>query len=76
MGYSRPLAQDDLWELPGHRLTEPLTDQLETLYYERCQPSQRPRHLQEKLKDSTLAKPPPADPPPEAVEGMSLIPDS
>ncbi|KAH6879589.1 cadmium ion transporter [Coprinopsis sp. MPI-PUGE-AT-0042] len=68
VGYSRPLAQDDLWGLPNHRLTQPLTDQLETLYYQRCKPSERPRHLRERLASADPVDTPSGDASPEVAE--------
>ncbi|KAH6879600.1 cadmium ion transporter [Coprinopsis sp. MPI-PUGE-AT-0042] len=68
VGYSRPLAQDDLWGLPNHRLTQPLTDQLETLYYQRCKPSERPRHLREHLASTDPVDLPSEGTSPEVAE--------
>ncbi|KAF5360291.1 hypothetical protein D9758_009169 [Tetrapyrgos nigripes] len=50
VGYSRPLEKDDLWELPDDRQTAQLTDMLETNFFTRCPPEQRPWHLREKLR--------------------------
>ncbi|KAF5360296.1 hypothetical protein D9758_009166 [Tetrapyrgos nigripes] len=50
VGYSRPLEKDDLWELPDDRQTAQLADMLETNFFTRCPPEQRPWHLREKLR--------------------------
>ncbi|KAL0958935.1 hypothetical protein HGRIS_014251 [Hohenbuehelia grisea] len=42
VGFSRPLEQDDLWELPQSKQTAELTDRVERLFYARCPPEQRP----------------------------------
>ncbi|KIK63265.1 hypothetical protein GYMLUDRAFT_40975 [Collybiopsis luxurians FD-317 M1] len=50
VGFSRPLEKDDLWHLPPARLTANLTDKIETNFFSRCPPKQRPRHLHAKLR--------------------------
>ncbi|PPQ74022.1 hypothetical protein CVT26_006961 [Gymnopilus dilepis] len=45
VGYSRPLQEDDFWELPRARLTSTLSDKVEKNFYERCPPEKRPRYM-------------------------------
>lgn len=40
----------DLWQLPSARLTANVTDRIETNFFQRCPPDQRPRHLRQKLR--------------------------
>ncbi|KAJ7607370.1 multidrug resistance-associated ABC transporter [Roridomyces roridus] len=42
VGFSRPLEKEDLWELPPHRLTAQAAETLESNFYLRCPPDQRP----------------------------------
>ncbi|KAE9399630.1 multidrug resistance-associated ABC transporter [Gymnopus androsaceus JB14] len=50
VGFSRPLQKDDLWSLPSERLTANVSDKIETNFFQRCPPSERPRHLRAKLR--------------------------
>ncbi|KAF9061129.1 P-loop containing nucleoside triphosphate hydrolase protein [Rhodocollybia butyracea] len=45
IGFSRPLEQDDLWDLPRSRLTNQLADNLEALFYSECSDDKQPLHL-------------------------------
>lgn len=56
VGYSRPLEQDDLWNLPPDRLTTALTDQVEVAFYTRCPPEQRPLAFRDQPTDSESEK--------------------
>ncbi|KAG7091281.1 hypothetical protein E1B28_010329 [Marasmius oreades] len=56
VGFSRPLEQEDLWELPPDRLTTALTDQVEAAFYARCPPEQRPLAFRGKTLDSDSDK--------------------
>ncbi|KAF8884421.1 ATP-dependent bile acid permease [Gymnopilus junonius] len=49
VGFSRPLQEDDFWELPRARLTATLSDEVENNFYRRCPPEKRPRSM--KLSD-------------------------
>ncbi|KAJ7728028.1 multidrug resistance-associated ABC transporter [Mycena olivaceomarginata] len=51
VGFSRPLEKEDLWELPGSRLTSNTTDALEASYYPRCPPEVRPKAYREKSNE-------------------------
>ncbi|KAF8066642.1 multidrug resistance-associated ABC transporter [Lyophyllum atratum] len=51
VGFSRPLEEDDLWELPDHRLTGNITNDVEFKFYSRCPPDKRPRSLREKIPE-------------------------
>ncbi|KAG6916304.1 hypothetical protein DXG01_007461 [Tephrocybe rancida] len=42
VGFTRPLEEDDLWQLPNERLAESITNDFETEYYSRCPPNERP----------------------------------
>jgi len=44
----------DLWELPPNFLTASITDTIESNFYSRCDPQNRPRHLRD-LQDSSLS---------------------
>ncbi|PPQ67201.1 hypothetical protein CVT24_011272 [Panaeolus cyanescens] len=44
---SLPLQEDDFWELPPHRLTAGLTNQIEANFYERCPPEKRPPFMRD-----------------------------
>ncbi|KAJ3982865.1 multidrug resistance-associated ABC transporter [Lentinula detonsa] len=57
VGFSRPLEKDDLWQLPSTRLTANVTDRIETNFFQRCPPDQRPRHLRQKLRQPWEADP-------------------
>jgi hypothetical protein len=41
----------DLWELPPASLTASITEAVESNFYSRCDPHNRPHHLREKLLD-------------------------
>ncbi|KAF8882127.1 P-loop containing nucleoside triphosphate hydrolase protein [Infundibulicybe gibba] len=62
VGFSRPLEEDDLWELPRPRLTSSITDKVETNFYLRCPPESRPHFLQGKLDQVSAAKDKKKDP--------------
>ncbi|TFK19762.1 cadmium ion transporter [Coprinopsis marcescibilis] len=49
VGASRPLEKEDLWALGDSKLTGPLTEQVETNFFLRCEPAKRPRHLRDRL---------------------------
>ncbi|GLB40936.1 putative ABC transporter transmembrane region [Lyophyllum shimeji] len=51
VGFSRPLEENDLWELPDRRLTAHLTNDVELKFYSRCPPDKRPRSIQGKILD-------------------------
>ncbi|KAF9466027.1 multidrug resistance-associated ABC transporter [Collybia nuda] len=55
VGYSRPLQENDLWELPRDRQASATTDALEHNFYMRCAPTDLPQYLQSKLSKSDLA---------------------
>ncbi|KAH8823225.1 multidrug resistance-associated ABC transporter [Flagelloscypha sp. PMI_526] len=58
VGYSRPLLQDDLWDLPPDHLSAHQAQSLEHNFYARVPSTERPRHLNEipsyKKQDSSL----------------------
>ncbi|KAF9262693.1 multidrug resistance-associated ABC transporter [Marasmius fiardii PR-910] len=56
VGFSRPLEQDDLWDLPPDRRTTALTDQVEAAFYSRCSPEQRPLAFRDRATDSESEK--------------------
>ncbi|KZW02973.1 cadmium ion transporter [Exidia glandulosa HHB12029] len=45
VGWTRPLAEDDLWEMDRERQARTVADRVETLFYDRCPPFKRPQHL-------------------------------
>ncbi|KAJ7591654.1 multidrug resistance-associated ABC transporter [Mycena floridula] len=47
VGFSRPLQEDDLWQLPRDRQTDALTAKFEYQFYRRCPPEKRPRFIRE-----------------------------
>ncbi|KIY65429.1 multidrug resistance-associated ABC transporter [Cylindrobasidium torrendii FP15055 ss-10] len=49
VGYSRPLEVDDLWQLPDGYLVDTLATELETRFYARCPPEERPAFIQHKF---------------------------
>ncbi|KAF9044293.1 multidrug resistance-associated ABC transporter [Panaeolus papilionaceus] len=55
VGFSRPLEEDDFWELPPHRLTSVLTDRIETNFYERCAPEKRPAFMRDTIAGESAA---------------------
>ncbi|KAJ8076752.1 hypothetical protein PM082_001175 [Marasmius tenuissimus] len=52
VGYTRPLEQEDLWNLPSDRLTTVLTDRVESAFFDRCAPEKRPLAFRETSRDS------------------------
>lgn len=60
VGFSRPLQQDDLWELPRPQHTDQLTKEIERNFYLRCPPEQRPKEFRDpNLADTRDASPHP-----------------
>ncbi|KAG7095244.1 hypothetical protein E1B28_006018 [Marasmius oreades] len=53
VGFSRPLEKDDLWDLPSERLTHNVTNELETNFFSRCPPENRPSFLVKESEFST-----------------------
>ncbi|RDB25946.1 Multidrug resistance-associated protein 1 [Hypsizygus marmoreus] len=51
VGFSRPLEENDLWELPESKLTDKITDDVEFNFFSRCSPETRPWALREKFHD-------------------------
>ncbi|CAA7257506.1 unnamed protein product [Cyclocybe aegerita] len=47
VGYSRPLMSDDFWELPEHRHTAAITNEVEANFYARCPPEKRPLFMRD-----------------------------
>ncbi|KAJ3517101.1 hypothetical protein NLJ89_g715 [Agrocybe chaxingu] len=47
VGYSRPLMSDDFWELPEHRHTAAITNEVEANFYARCPPEKRPPFMRD-----------------------------
>ncbi|KAG5647496.1 hypothetical protein DXG03_009433 [Asterophora parasitica] len=47
VGFTRPLQENDLWQLPDDRLTAKITDDVERKYYARCPPEKRPKAFRE-----------------------------
>ncbi|EJU01830.1 hypothetical protein DACRYDRAFT_52395 [Dacryopinax primogenitus] len=45
VGYTRPIQEDDLWELDDARLAHTVADQVEQNFYARCPPGKRPIFL-------------------------------
>ncbi|KAG6856148.1 hypothetical protein H0H87_007053 [Tephrocybe sp. NHM501043] len=56
VGYTRPLEENDLWELPDKRLAENITNDLELAYYSRCPPEDRPKSFRDTKVDSDASK--------------------
>ncbi|KAJ7148941.1 multidrug resistance-associated ABC transporter [Mycena crocata] len=54
VGFSRPLEKEDLWALPDSQLTATTTDVLESRFYPRCPPEQRPSAL--RTFDASIAE--------------------
>ncbi|EJU01834.1 hypothetical protein DACRYDRAFT_22209 [Dacryopinax primogenitus] len=48
VGYTRPIEEDDLWELDDARLAHTVADKLEQNFYSRCPPEKRPAFLRAK----------------------------
>ncbi|CAA7270432.1 unnamed protein product [Cyclocybe aegerita] len=58
VGFSRPLEEEDFWNLPHSRLTASVTDDVEHNFYKRCAPEKRPRYMQDDQSTlSTVKKP-------------------
>ncbi|EJD44619.1 ATP-dependent bile acid permease [Auricularia subglabra TFB-10046 SS5] len=81
VGWTRPLAEDDLWEMDAKRQARTVADTVETLFYDRCPPFKRPQHL----RPPTLRTARPAMPtsptdekafsvPPAALENVETTP--
>ncbi|KAF8880183.1 multidrug resistance-associated ABC transporter [Infundibulicybe gibba] len=56
VGFSRPLENDDLWELPPPRLTSTVTNKVESNFYLRCPPESRPYFLEGELNKVSAAE--------------------
>ncbi|KAG5635614.1 hypothetical protein H0H81_010632 [Sphagnurus paluster] len=54
VGFSRPLEEQDLWELPEHRLTSKMTDALQHNFRSRCPPDNQPTELEVSKPDADV----------------------
>ncbi|KAI0659143.1 multidrug resistance-associated ABC transporter [Cubamyces menziesii] len=52
VGFSRPLQQEDFWQLPEWRLTNNVTERVETAFYRRCPPEERPAFIDTDNEDA------------------------
>ncbi|KAK0542683.1 hypothetical protein OC845_006498 [Tilletia horrida] len=57
IGWSRPLENDDLWELPIERTAEVMGDRVEEAFYRRVRPAKRPRAVAPYYASSTPVDP-------------------